>query len=281
MIFSTVRRGGFSLVVVLGMLATPGCAAACSLCTQSFLNLSFPFMWDGLLILGAWRFLYLLTDQRSQSQRNLFSVGVEVLIFVLLLLSAVMGGVLVYLMGAFVLIFARCLVRLRTTWAQPETRLALTLHLVTASILTPIVIHSYAVFAKEDTLDRLRHYVNSGTVPCSMLAKEVAEDPHLDLERIREMIVSSKSGDAGKAFEVLWRRKKPDDLTALKEVVLTIPEEEYEGKSSKMRTFLYFPMWLEGVTGLRSVTRGDLEEWIQEQKVKSESVIIQSATTTP
>lgn len=288
-IFSTVRRGGFSLVVVLGMLAAPGCAAACSYCGLSIVNLLFPFMWTGIWVLGFWRILDLLIGWKRVVARSITSISLEIGLVLLLLVSARQGGLFLYLLGAFVHALIRSLRHARRDRPQTSFRVRLALNVTALLVLLPVAARAYVAMAGQDNLDRLRLYVYPGTGQSRFLAMEIAREKTLDLNRLREMLLSPVDADSTKATEVLRQRRKSEDLLALQDIILNIPETEYSIETgSSSRWGIWLPLWLEAVVGHEVETRAELEEWIQNQKTKSAGepipspgAVIESATGTP
>lgn len=210
-------------------------ADACTVCTASGLSLAFPFIWKATWILAAWRVLYLVFQWKRNSGLVFLSLviqGLALLFFCLLFFHN--AGFFIYFFGSFIRAVIRAVSQLKEDTAHGGVRSLFLLHGLTVCLLTPTIVHSYIVFSHQDALDRLRYYVYTGTYPVRQLVKEIEGDG-LDYGRIREMIASPKRSESQMAFEILYTRKISDDLLALEETILGIPESEYRQETSTWR----------------------------------------------
>jgi hypothetical protein len=262
-----VKANWFLPLTALGLLTVPYEALACSYCGLSIVNLAFPFMWTGIWVLGVWRILSLILGWQHLVQRSTRSIVVELVGILFLLMSARQGGFFLYLAGAFVFGLARSLRTIPRDWRQPTTRWVLALNLATLFVLIPIATRSYVAYAKQDDLDRLRLYVYPGTGQSRSLTMAIARDHSVDVSRIRPMLESPVDEDAMKAFELLCHRASKSDLLALKDIVLKIPEQDYNlDTPTSARTAVWLPFWLHAVVGHDVATHAELEAWIEGEK---------------
>lgn len=252
--------------VVLVILVTSP-VHACSYCGLSLVNLAFPFMHGGIWVLGVWRLSFLYFQRlkiQSNPQRFLFT---DILPLAGLVFGARSGGLFLYLLVCYASVCIRALFGWRDWRISKNTRVAYTSHILAGLVLTPIILHAYSVWLKQDNLDHLRFYVYPGTGQSMSLARAIAQDPNLDLSRVRDMLESDDDHEATKGFEVLRHRKSASDLIEFRDILMDIPEEEYSMETNRSpRTSVWLPLWLSSVVGHDVRTRQELLEWYEKQE---------------
>lgn len=255
--------------VVLMLLFTSG-AQACSYCGMSMVNLAFPFMWKALWLLVPWRlgYVYFQSPQIKAHPYAFFGNRLAALGF--LYFGFNLAGFFVYLMGSFIKAVGKSILSLIKPVPGQPIRLLWGLQATTLLLFVPLVVITYIHDSSKDNLDRLREYVYPGTSQSRFLAKEIAKDPQLDIERLREMLLSKKFGDIEKASEILRIRKSADDLIALQDTILNMPDMEisWGNRYWPEWTGFYFTSWLEGVTGKEMKTKEELRAWISEEEAR-------------
>jgi hypothetical protein len=259
----------FLTAIALLLVLIPG-AEACSYCGMSMVNLLFPFMWKALWILVPWRLIYLYLQLAEIKARPFGFFGNRLIGLAALCFGFNLAGFFLYLMGSF----ARALLRFVCSLIKPipeqSIRPALVLHSAALFFLIPLVVLTYIRYGKLDNLDRLRECVYPGSSQSRFIAMKIAEDPQLNLYRIQEMLVSGKFGDLDKASEILRIRKSADDLIALQDTILNMPDKEisWGNRNWPEWTGFYFTSWLEGVTGKEIKTKEELRAWIAGEETR-------------
>ncbi len=254
-------------------------ADACSYCVMSMVNLVFPFMWKALWILVPWRILYLYFQSTEIKARPFAFFGKRLLGLAFLYLSFNLAGFFVYLMGSFIKALWKSIRSLIKPVPGQPIRILWGLQAAALVLLVPLVVVTYIRYSRLDDLDRLRECVYPGSSQSIALARKIAQDPYLDIEHLREMLLSKKFGDIEKASEVLRFRKSSDDVFALQDTILNWEYDSDICNWSEI-TGLYFHFWLDGVTGKEIKTKEELRTWItaEEARRKAASAVASEVT---
>jgi hypothetical protein len=130
-----------------------------------------------------------------------------------------------------------------------------------------IVAFSYIQKSLLDPGERIIKYTLPGTVPEMKLVEKIAADPAFDIQTLIPLMNKHGEREEGLAFQILYRRKNPNDLMDLKEYVQNHPDLEKALSKDRWTDQMYLYFWLRS-SGIddQVKTKNDFEDWIDKNK---------------
>jgi hypothetical protein len=243
---------------------------------DSALYSSFPWAYSAYLVLVLWALFDLILRKISSPSfgfdDTVFGQFIGGLVFVLALgcIAGLVGLAVVIILTAPVLLY-----RLVRAIIQPRVAYPIVSRIISISfaiMLMTIAAFGIARRASMSEMDAFDRLVFAGTAGSKEYAESLARDPHLDLERLRQMIASGDTRRAEKAFEVLTNRANPQDLVFLASAVrhhlpTTAPPNSTNWTSDNFR----LRMWFESMDLKHIATRQDLRDWLVQQSPEADT----------
>jgi hypothetical protein len=259
-------------VCFLALFAYPRSALSCPACWASWMNLAFPFVYEAIVVLFIWRIIYGIEQLKltSVSKREIAS-GVAIRLVATVIASCFFGisGVLLYFTLSFIKALIRLLDDTLKSAEQKHFYRKAVMHSIAGVLLIPLIVYGYHRQSQMDALDKIQKYVSGGTIPERYLIEKYIASADFNLERVKDLIVSSDVNDRNLGFNILWQRKSPEDLIGLKEVVLGHSQLEEALSSNFRANAMYFGYWLLGVGVDEAVdSKEDFRAWLDDLEDK-------------
>ena len=267
-----------ALLGVLCIVGVAGEAHACNVCGHQILISAMPWIIKVGVILAVWLVAYVTWWIRAEAhitdRKVVFTIVGHVLLGGFFLLQALGAGLSVYLMLVYLWTWGRTLGRMVKEVARREGALRgrlrrfavpVAIHLSALAVAIPIVIVDQMRYNRMGDMERLLvHFPNGGAVNGD-LAYRIGKSPDFSVEKLDPWVRSNDSTKVINAFRILMRRKNPDDLVYLRNVVLDLAYLEDALAWGQPAESTYLRLWLGALEMPKSVgSRQALAEWIDQ-----------------
>jgi hypothetical protein len=255
-------------LAVMGLLALPEVAGACSLCMESLVYSTMPWLPFAFLVLMAWFIVDWATRMHTENHpmpdgRGWPSMHTMIVVPIISVVTILFMG-----SGFFLAIVSTYLIyRLARELWRPTWPLVSKGRLI-AVLSALAVIAAIGVWHRSQlsTFQVYERYVWSGTRVSDSMSTTLAEDSDFDVELLRPLLESTEWHRADMAFFVLEKRRDPKDLVRFAEVIrLRLPETAPLAAQPWKYEDFYLNRWLEQLDLQHIRTRADLDEWLDGQ----------------
>jgi hypothetical protein len=238
---------------------------ACGICVNAEIRWALPWIDAVIVVLLLWRLAWLVVQVRLGILGSRWWLWLPGRVVGLVLAGAYMGylPVMIWL----VLGIYRAI---RDTIIAGGGRLWI-LHGLALAIVLPLMLREEVISGRLDRLDRMARYVPAGTGLSRRLAIELGKQPDFDVKQLIPLLESEDFNHRELAFEFLMRRKKMDDLLALREVVLAIPRLEVTFNQPDGEGSTYGPLWFSGLFDEPPKSKEELRQLIERELAKGEA----------